>query len=1203
MRSATTNTKKRFPQKALAAAITTIILGASTTAMAFKPAIKNHGHTFITSSILGHSTGGTSDKAFLYHGHPASGSIVFKTNFSDGSPVTFSEEASTAITIGNESTDYMTSGSKLPFDFFDYWLLPVSNYWQTEEGTKISLLGEDGKAESGNPSAHCDDELIAECSERILKLRDEAIDQLYYFAQNKIAGDTNAADFELPQTIAWIKLGKALHTLQDFYAHSNFADINTLDDAYFTLLTSGGLKQNKDSLAKETNGKAVIRSESVCESRLLPISTNPFDVFSNNAGNWKLKEAGFRAFTTGYFNTFGTLTGLWATGSDFGATKCDHGLDLTKGILGLSGIAKDDPYAPLEDHAPTRSKITDVHIRATVQAAHHSKVFLGEVVSKIKSTYPDPNVQDNMIAALLGQVVPSKKPPTGEETKGNKPVYGFVIDTTGSMSSVITGIKQGIQKKIDELVAGKAGTDGHQQFMLMTYNDNHSGDSSVYSGVSDAIFGNAEFIKQKVAALSVGGGDDCAENTLRASAKAAVSAPTGSTLLVYTDASANDEDFFGQLTSITRKKEITLNFGQSGTCNPAAYSAKSARTATASTQSSTIHFQAKPKSKSTAGFKAAAPTFTFKVDDIYLNLAKATGGQVIQTEHNAESAAAALTGIDLSVALGDLKTIKSEEGKISAVKTVDFILDDQATVMNVIATLDNGDITFTSPTGVVVAGEKLKLFNFLGGQSLKAIDPTIGVWKVSFTPSTTNANYSLKAEANARAELKSVKFTGADEIGRAGHAYYPNFGLTPLVGKNRVELEIANVTTTGLTIKAVDDSGVVIGQSTLSNIGGAFYEAQLTLPETSFRLVVEGKNNAATPLAFERTFSTPITTDALITSRLWSDPMLAGRKNKVIYRVTNLGEKDTYTITAASDTGHVSNLSESSITLEKNQTKDVSFNVEFSSAESTGKDSLITTVDVKGTKNQDSERLIVDIVKDSDGDGVPDSTEMGQVGSDDQYDGNADGTPDWKQNTVASLYSATLNTYVNIVAKGGGYFTSVKAQPAQATGDVVLPMDAFEIKLNVKDVKSAKADVEFILPDFVQAKDFFYRPSVTGDWTAFTLNAGTGLKQAKDNTITVTVADGLTGDVDNTKNGEILFYGAPAKVGFKGVKSADTSTSANNNNSPSWQNALNTLTASEDKSKGGGCTVGGVGFSDASLPLLLLGGLMMRITTRRKKQV
>lgn len=1052
---------------------------------------------------------------------------------------------------------------------------------------------------------HCDDEVIVECSQLIKDKRALAVNHLFRFDN----------DFNIRK--ARVAIGKAIHTLQDFYAHSNYSDIHESDNAYFEELSSRSKSVPQEVLAKqEVNGKTL--SYLTCQPRSK--SAIYFQSFEDNGGNWNLLGkadggVGKEKLTTGYFGPTtpqlqkdkNNKNGFEAASNEPTSAKCDHGFDEDPVLFGvsaeLSGIAKDDPYAPLTNVKPDKNEVKELHIRATNQAAFHTGVFLREVIDEIKAREPNIDKQDAMIAALLGQAVPSKKPPTGEETKGNKPVYGFVIDTTGSMSSVITGIKQGIQKKIDELVAGKAGTDGHQQFMLMTYNDNHSGDSSVYSGVSDAIFGNAEFIKQKVAALSVGGGDDCAENTLRASAKAAVSAPTGSTLLVYTDASANDEDFFGQLTSITRRKEITLNFGQSGTCNPAAYSAKSARTATASTQSSTIHFQAKPKSKSTAGFKAAAPTFTFKVDDIYLNLAKATGGQVIQTEHNAESAAAALTGIDLSVALGDLKTIKSEEGKISAVKTVDFILDDQATVMNVIATLDNGDITFTSPTGVVVAGEKLKLFNFLGGQSLKAIDPTIGVWKVSFTPSTTNANYSLKAEANARAELKSVKFTGADEIGRAGHAYYPNFGLTPLVGKNRVELEIANVTTTGLTIKAVDDSGVVIGQSTLSNIGGAFYEARLTLPETGFRLVVEGKNNAATPLAFERTFSTPITTDALITSRIWSDPMLAGRKNKVIYRVTNLGEKDTYTITAASDTGHVSNLSESSITLEKNQTKDVSFNVEFSSAESTGKDSLITTVDVKGTKNQDSERLIVDIVKDSDGDGVPDSTEMGQVGSNGQYDGNGDGTPDWKQNTVASLYSATSNTYVNIVAKGGGYFTSVKAQPAQATGDVVLPMDAFEIKLNVKDVKSAKADVEFILPDFVQAKDFFYRPSVTGDWTAFTLNAGTGLKQAKDNTITVTVADGLTGDVDNTKNGEILFYGAPAKVGFKGVKSADTSTSANNNNSPSWQNALNTLTASEDKSKGGGCTVGGVGFSDASLPLLLLGGLMMRITTRRKKQV
>ena len=111
MRSATTNTKKRFPQKALAAAITTIILGTSTTAMAFKPDKENHGHTFITNSVLG---GG-----YIYHNHPLSGRIsAFTTKFSDGTEVKFSEEAIKAVRIGNQSTDYVQDA-----DFYkDGWL-------------------------------------------------------------------------------------------------------------------------------------------------------------------------------------------------------------------------------------------------------------------------------------------------------------------------------------------------------------------------------------------------------------------------------------------------------------------------------------------------------------------------------------------------------------------------------------------------------------------------------------------------------------------------------------------------------------------------------------------------------------------------------------------------------------------------------------------------------------------------------------------------------------------------------------------------------------------------------------------------------------------------------------------------------------------------------------------------------------------------
>ena len=323
MRSATTNTKKRFPQKALAAAITTIILGASTTAMAFKPAIKNHGHTYITSSVLGHSTdsrilGGVDYSGFYYFGNPAGG-IKFSTEFSDHSLGFFSQQASTAITIGNESTDYITY-----------------NYWQLSEGTQISLNGKDDKPESSNPVAHCDDEMIIECSERIKGLKDEVYEALHIYAQN--IDSTNTFDHEYPQTIAWIKLGKALHTIQDFYAHSNFADINLSSTAYFAELTSGNIDLSK--LAKEStksNGKIkIIRDNAVCKARLEFASSS----FSRNGGNWELFASGKNELTSGYFDAFGSIFGAYGIAADLGDPKCDHGLD----ILGtLSGIAKDDP--------------------------------------------------------------------------------------------------------------------------------------------------------------------------------------------------------------------------------------------------------------------------------------------------------------------------------------------------------------------------------------------------------------------------------------------------------------------------------------------------------------------------------------------------------------------------------------------------------------------------------------------------------------------------------------------------------------------------------------------------------------------------------------------------------------------------------------------------------------------------------------------
>ena len=42
---------------------------------------------------------------------------------------------------------------------------------------------------------------------------------------------------------------------------------------------------------------------------------------------------------------------------------------------------------------------------------------------------------------------------------------------------------------------------------------------------------------------------------------------------------------------------------------------------------------------------------------------------------------------------------------------------------------------------------------------------------------------------------------------------------------------------------------------------------------------------------------------------------------------------------------------------------------------------------------------------DSDGDGVPDTEEMGPEGTDARYDGNVDGIPDAQQDDVASMHT------------------------------------------------------------------------------------------------------------------------------------------------------------------------------------------------------
>jgi von Willebrand factor A domain-containing protein 7 len=147
-----------------------------------------------------------------------------------------------------------------------------------------------------NPVAHCDDELLPECTRRLVYMRQDAIRVL----KDSLDGAT-----------ARQMVGQALHTLQDFYSHSNWVNI-----------PGPGNFGAFDALGRRTVQR-------------LPAGTETcVDDLADNI----LTGSGLTAITSGYFDLH---IGEPPSG------KCSHGKIDPLGY----GIHKDKPGRPLHERA------------------------------------------------------------------------------------------------------------------------------------------------------------------------------------------------------------------------------------------------------------------------------------------------------------------------------------------------------------------------------------------------------------------------------------------------------------------------------------------------------------------------------------------------------------------------------------------------------------------------------------------------------------------------------------------------------------------------------------------------------------------------------------------------------------------------------------------------------------------------------------
>ncbi|MDY6986961.1 MAG: choice-of-anchor U domain-containing protein, partial [Thermodesulfobacteriota bacterium] len=195
-----------------------------------------------------------------------------------------------------------------------------------------------------------------------------------------------------------------------------------------------------------------------------------------------------------------------------------------------------------------------------------------------------------------------------------------------------------------------------------------------------------------------------------------------------------------------------------------------------------------------------------------------------------------------------------------------------------------------------------------------------------------------------------------------------------------------------------------------------------------------------------------------------------------------------------------------------------------------------------GTMTIAGELFTVTQEADWDGDGVPDLEEQGPNGDDPNYDGNADGTPDWEQDYVASMHTYSGQYYVTLESPSTTRLEAVTVsgnpEPGSTPEGLSFPYDFFGFWVNNVGV-GGSTDVNLHLPTAIQI-DTYYKFGPTSSnpnpqWYEFLYDQQTETgAEINGNDVTLHFVDGERGDDDdpddNEGEGVILDMGGPALI-------------------------------------------------------------------------
>ncbi len=175
----------------------------------------------------------------------------------------------------------------------------------------------------------------------------------------------------------------------------------------------------------------------------------------------------------------------------------------------------------------------------------------------------------------------------------------------------------------------------------------------------------------------------------------------------------------------------------------------------------------------------------------------------------------------------------------------------------------------------------------------------------------------------------------------------------------------------------------------------------------------------------------------------------------------------------------------------------------------------------------------IEMIVDYDLDGISDIEEKGPNGNDPTYDGDTDGTPDWQQSSVTSLWNYNHEIYLTISQPGGYSILDVKAIDNPSPEDapnVDFPLGFFSFIIDLQG--SSSCSVNMFFPQGVVIENYYKYGQTPGlqmdHWYEFMYDGQTGVSIIQPNEITFYFVDGERGDDDITVNGYIIEPGGPA---------------------------------------------------------------------------